>query len=434
MKDRKAVARCRSRSAVRLADLALLVRAPAALSVPGDVIAGAVAAGRPLGARTFGVIGSSVCLYWAGMALNDYADAAVDGVERPDRPVPSGRVPRRTALAVAGGLTAVGLGLAAVAGGRRSVCAALPLAGLVWAYDLKLKSTAAGGFAMAGARMLDVLAGAVVPGSGAQPAGVALRRAAVPAALVGAHTGTLMALSRHEIGGAPVRVPAATLAVSAVTALAAAVPVARSDSGSAGPGRLSSAAPSRPVAQFPAPLKGVAAAARLRELCAAPSEGLRAAASERLRAPSAEGLRAVVSGGLRAPSAEGLRAVVSEGLRAPASEGLRAPASEGLRVAASEKLRAAVFGRSGTVSAGTLPAVVAAGAALAYLGAYGSAQVRALREPSAGNVRRAVGAGILGLMPLQAALIARGGSPRVAAALGVVHPLARRLARRISPT
>ncbi|MFF4048284.1 SCO3242 family prenyltransferase [Streptomyces chartreusis] len=387
---------------MRLADLALLVRAPAALSVPGDVIAGAVAAGRPLGARTFGVIGSSVCLYWAGMALNDYADAAVDGVERPDRPVPSGRVPRRAALAVAGGLTAAGLGLAAVAGGRRSVCAALPLAGLVWAYDLKLKSTAAGGFAMAGARVLDVLAGAVVPGSGAQPAGVALRRAAVPAALVGAHTGTLMALSRHEIGGAPVRVPAATLAVSAVTALAAAVPVARSDSGSAAQGRLSSAAPSRPAAQFPAPLKGVGAAARLRELCAAPSEGLRAAASERLRASASEGLRVAVS------------------------ERLRAPASEGPRVA--------VSGRSPTTSAGTLPAAVTAGAALAYLGAYGSAQVRAVREPSAGNVQRAVGAGILGLMPLQAALIARGGSPRVAAALGVVHPLARRLARRISPT
>jgi 4-hydroxybenzoate polyprenyltransferase len=71
MKDRKAVARLGSRSAVRLTDLALLVRAPAALSVPGDVIAGAAAAGRPLGVRTLGVIGSSVCLYWAGMALND---------------------------------------------------------------------------------------------------------------------------------------------------------------------------------------------------------------------------------------------------------------------------------------------------------------------------------------------------------------------------
>lgn len=116
MKDRKAVVRFGSRSAVRLADLAQLVRAPAALSVPGDVIAGATAAGRPLGARTFGVIGSSVCLYWAGMALNDYADATVDSVERPERPVPSGRIPRRAALAVAGGLTAAGLGLAAAAG------------------------------------------------------------------------------------------------------------------------------------------------------------------------------------------------------------------------------------------------------------------------------------------------------------------------------
>ncbi|MET9971068.1 SCO3242 family prenyltransferase, partial [Streptomyces sp. NPDC006356] len=309
--------------------------------------AGAAAAGRPLGARTFGVIGSSVCLYWAGMALNDYADAAVDSVERPGRPVPSGRVPRRTALAVAGSLTAVGLGLAAAAGGRRSVGAALPLAGLVWAYDLRLKSTPAGGFAMAGARVLDVLAGAVVPGAGAESVGVALRRAAVPAGLVGVHTATLMALSRHEIGGAPVRVPSATLAVSAATALAAAaVPVEQGASGGAAKGCRAAAAPSGLVAQFPAPLKGVAVAAR------------------------------------------------------------------------SKKPRS----------------IVAAVGALAYLGTYGAAQVRAVREPSGENVRRAVGAGILGLMPLQAALTARGGAPGVAAALGVIHPLARRLARRISPT
>ncbi|MGF0169193.1 SCO3242 family prenyltransferase [Streptomyces sp. Marseille-Q5077] len=346
MKDRKAVVRFGSRSAVRLADLAQLVRAPAALSVPGDVIAGATAAGRPLGARTFGVIGSSVCLYWAGMALNDYADATVDSVERPERPVPSGRIPRRTALAVAGGLTAAGLGLAAAAGGRRSVGAALPLAGLVWAYDLKLKSTSARGVVMAGARVLDVLAGAVVPGAGAPSVGVALRRAAVPAGLVGVHTGTLMALSRHEIGGAPVRVPVGTLAVSAVTAIATAVPVVRGEAGSAAKSCVSSAAPSGLVAQFPAPLKDVAVAARSRMV------------------------------------------------------------------------------RTALTAAG----------ALAYLGTYGVAQVRAVQNPSAENVRRAVGAGIIGLMPLQAALTARGGAPAVAAALGVVHPLARRLARRISPT
>ncbi|MEU4378387.1 hypothetical protein [Micromonospora echinofusca] len=51
----------------RLADLAELVRAPAALSVPGDVVAGAAAAGT-LGRRTPALAAASVLLYWAGMA------------------------------------------------------------------------------------------------------------------------------------------------------------------------------------------------------------------------------------------------------------------------------------------------------------------------------------------------------------------------------
>ncbi|GHE33010.1 UbiA family prenyltransferase [Streptomyces capitiformicae] len=102
---------------------------------------------------------SSICLYWGGMALNDYADAVVDAVERPQRPGPSGRISRRSALAVASGLTRAGLGLAAVPGRRRGLATEVPLAGLVWAYDLALKSTPAGPAAMAGARAVDVLAG-----------------------------------------------------------------------------------------------------------------------------------------------------------------------------------------------------------------------------------------------------------------------------------
>ncbi|MBM0276363.1 UbiA family prenyltransferase, partial [Micromonospora tarensis] len=74
-----------------LADLAELVRAPAALSVPGDVIAGAAAAGA-LGPRTPGLAGASVLLYWAGMAANDWSDRRLDAVERPERPIPSGRI------------------------------------------------------------------------------------------------------------------------------------------------------------------------------------------------------------------------------------------------------------------------------------------------------------------------------------------------------
>ncbi|MEV0224862.1 SCO3242 family prenyltransferase [Streptomyces sp. NPDC050704] len=284
----------------RLRDLAELVRAPAALSVPGDVLAGAVASGRPLGPRTLGTMGSSVCLYWAGMALNDYADATLDAVERPGRPIPSGRIPRRTAFTTATALTAAGLGLAALSGGRRALRTAVPLAGLVWAYDLVLKNTPAGPAAMAGTRVLDVLAGARTTAP------------ALPAALVvGLHTYTVTALSRHETTGAPTAVPAASLAASTVV-------------------------------------------------------GLSAAATAR--------------------------------------------------------------------TAGRTSRLGAAAGAAGYLVAFGSAQVRALGEPSAPNIQRAVGVGILGLLPLQAALTAGAGAPRAAALLAAAHPLARRLARKVSPT
>ncbi|NEA69061.1 UbiA family prenyltransferase, partial [Streptomyces sp. SID12488] len=134
-----------------------LVRAPAALSVPGDVLCGAAAAGRPADARTLGTAASSVCLYWAGMALNDYVDAPLDAQERPERPIPAREIKRRTAFAAAAGLTAAGLALAAVSRGRRGLARAGALATAVWAYDLVLKDTPAGPAAMAAARGLDVL-------------------------------------------------------------------------------------------------------------------------------------------------------------------------------------------------------------------------------------------------------------------------------------
>ncbi|MEO6086486.1 MAG: UbiA family prenyltransferase, partial [Umezawaea sp.] len=73
-----------------------LVRAPAALTVLGDTIAGAAVCGNPLRGRRMLLPLASVSLYWSGMALNDWADRDLDAVERPERPVPSGRIsPRR---------------------------------------------------------------------------------------------------------------------------------------------------------------------------------------------------------------------------------------------------------------------------------------------------------------------------------------------------
>ncbi|MFU8850117.1 SCO3242 family prenyltransferase [Micromonospora sp. SL1-18] len=234
----------------RLADLAELVRAPAALSVPGDVLAGAAAAGA-LDRRTPALAGASVLLYWAGMAANDWADRRLDAVERPERPIPSGRVHPATAFGVAAGLTAAGLAVATAAGGRRATAVAVPLAAAIWGYDLFAKNTAAGPAVMAACRGLDVLLGASpspAPGRPVArsrrlgPAGGAGRSAtragrvpavgrglvrALPAALtVAAHTWTVTALSRREVSGADRRLPRATLAG---TALVAATALSRTD-------------------------------------------------------------------------------------------------------------------------------------------------------------------------------------------------------------
>ncbi|MFE5140075.1 SCO3242 family prenyltransferase [Streptomyces fagopyri] len=188
-----------------------LLRLPALFTVPGDALAGAAAGGRP-GPRTLLAVGCSLCLYEAGMALNDWADQAEDAVDRPRRPLPSGRVRPAAALAAAGALTAAGLGLAARAGGR-ALTVAVPLAATVWAYDLVLKRTPAGPAAMAAARGLDLLLGAAVSGRG-------VRQALPSAAALATHTLAVTAVSRGETrGGSPVA-PLAALAATGALAWA----------------------------------------------------------------------------------------------------------------------------------------------------------------------------------------------------------------------
>ena len=280
---------------MNLPTLAELVRAPAAFTVPGDTLAGAAAAGhRP----ALGLAASSVCLYWAGMALNDYADREVDAKERPQRPIPSGRVSPAVAFGLAAGLTGAGVALAGLAGGAGAVAIAVPLAGVIWAYDLELKSTPLGPLAMAAARTLDVLMGAGVRG---------IPRAAPTAVTIGAHTAAITALSRREVEGASPALPAAMLAATV---------------------------------------------------------GISAATCARLRSN---------------------------------------------RVAATALLGA-------------------------YVVSVGQADIAAMRDPAPNQMQRAVGAGILGMMPLQATLAAGSGALRSALSVAAAFPLARRLSRRVATT
>jgi 4-hydroxybenzoate polyprenyltransferase len=195
---------------MRWGDLAELVRAPAAMTVPGDSWSGA--AHLPAGTGGWLMPLASTCLYWSGMAFNDWCDRAVDAVERPERPIPSGRVSPATALAAAAGLAAAGVAVSGAVGGRRALAVSLPLAGLIGAYDGVAKDSRLGPLVMASTRSLDVLLGAY-----AGPT-----QAWAPALAMGSHTVGLTTLSRGEVHGSTpgvaAGVTATTLAVAAGTA------------------------------------------------------------------------------------------------------------------------------------------------------------------------------------------------------------------------
>ncbi|MFJ9667970.1 SCO3242 family prenyltransferase [Streptomyces sp. NPDC101219] len=255
----------------RLGAWAELLRLPALFTVPGDALAGAAAAGARPGVRTLLAIGSSVCLYEAGMALNDWADREEDARERPHRPIPSGRIRPAAALTAAGALTGAGLALAAGAG-RPALAVAAPLAATVWAYDLALKHTPAGPAAMAAARGLDLLLGASVTGSAEVDggrgggAGRATRAALPSAVLLGSHTLAVTAVSRRETTGGAVLAPLAALATTGalarlVTHRRTQLPAGRRAAAAPGlPGSVP-AAPASPAADVLATALGAAYAA-----------------------------------------------------------------------------------------------------------------------------------------------------------------------------
>lgn len=76
-----------------------------------------------------------VMLYAGGMALNDYFDRAIDANERPERPIPSGRIPPRNAAVLGFGLLAGGAAFCA-AFGLMPFIFGLALAATIVLYNL----------------------------------------------------------------------------------------------------------------------------------------------------------------------------------------------------------------------------------------------------------------------------------------------------------
>lgn len=186
-----------------------LVRLPAALSAPGDSLLGASTAKTRKPARSAGLAASSVLLYTAGMALNDYADRHVDAEERPNRPIPSGRISAMRALAVGAGLMASGIAVATVTDARRGFVRSSMVAAAVLSYDFVAKNSPLGPPVMASCRFLDIVMGSDN-----------IREALVPASIVAAHTVAITGVSAFEVAGGTATVGKASAAATATVAAA----------------------------------------------------------------------------------------------------------------------------------------------------------------------------------------------------------------------
>ena len=88
-----------------------LLRLPNLFTVPGDILVGWSLGGLRGGFPVM-TVSASLCLYAAGLLLNDFCDAKTDAKERPERPIPSGRVRRWQVFLAFLGLSVAGLTLA----------------------------------------------------------------------------------------------------------------------------------------------------------------------------------------------------------------------------------------------------------------------------------------------------------------------------------
>ena len=143
-----------------------LLRAGNVFTAASNVVAGfLVVQGdwQPVGPLLLLIL-ASMLLYEAGMVLNDAFDAQLDAVERPERPIPSGRISRAQAFSVGWVLLALGIICAWLV--SRLISSVAPavvgssLAIVIVMYDSGLKKTWAGPLAMGWCRLLNVLLGA----------------------------------------------------------------------------------------------------------------------------------------------------------------------------------------------------------------------------------------------------------------------------------
>lgn len=108
------------------------------------------------------LLSSSGFLYIAGMTFNDYFDYETDKRERPTRPLPSGQISKKKALAL-GTIFLISANVSSSLVGTQSLFLSLVMTGLILSYNIKAKKIPLLGISnLAAIRFLNVILGATV--------------------------------------------------------------------------------------------------------------------------------------------------------------------------------------------------------------------------------------------------------------------------------
>jgi 4-hydroxybenzoate polyprenyltransferase len=138
-----------------------LLRIPTVFTAAADIVLGFQLTHRSFEPwpKFVGLLVASACLYLAGMVFNDVFDVAQDTLERPQRPIPSGRVSRRAAVILGSILMLIGVAAAWTVNEQSRLIAGLLVIAIL-AYDAVLKRTPLGPLGMGLCRFLNVMLGA----------------------------------------------------------------------------------------------------------------------------------------------------------------------------------------------------------------------------------------------------------------------------------
>ncbi|AXE21649.1 polyprenyltransferase [Runella rosea] len=119
-----------------------LTRPANIITAIADILAGMAIAQFTFGASpAYWLVLSTVGLYGGGVVMNDVFDAQLDAIERPERPIPSGKVPLRSAAFMGLSLLVLGV-VSAVLFSTLSGVIALVVALLAILYDRYAKHSA----------------------------------------------------------------------------------------------------------------------------------------------------------------------------------------------------------------------------------------------------------------------------------------------------